>query len=193
MESLFEIALRKVISGGHQSLRKLPSSLRKRINLAWFNQTPCNSPWQDKLKRDFPSDPYEYYLPTSLVWQDEGVTGDFVYRVPMYTKSLTFSRRKSMIQSVGFVYRGCSNGSYLTLFHVHAYMDYRDNHDQLCIELLPSKDRIRQLQTLVLPLVVPYLNPKEFPNLDWVKYHEDLNDLKCQHKIENHWADFFGV
>ena len=188
MESLFGLTIQEIISGPRRSLKGLTPSLRTQVNLAWLNQ---ESTWQEELYGSFPENPIDYWLPTRLCWQDQDVAWDFMRRVPEYQSS---SYRGERIGAAGFVYCQCADSLNLALFHLDVHIHEDLQQDQVTIDLLPSKRRMRRLQALLLPLVRPYLDHRKLPvDLDWSRYYRNLDySSDCRERvIKNHWKRFF--
>ena len=193
MKSLFELTLEEVVSGGRRSLKGLTSSLRREINSAWLKEEPT---WREELYEDFPEDRVRGCELTHLIWQDSQVASDYMFSVPMYELRCYRSGRPDLVRTAGFIC--CKDDLDLTVFHVRTYEYSSLNQDQLFIELIPSKIRLRRLQALLLPIVKPWLDPKRLPvDFDWEDYYKELDRIEedANHgcRIENHWKRFFGI
>ena len=158
MQSLEELALQVLVKGPAVSLRRLSRELRVRINSERFPkkeeplETLCRQivPHYCRIYRNHNP---ELILPTRVT-----ASSSETHCVDCDVLPVTVRRRYTW-EMGGLVYEPKTirkNQTKLTLCHIHYFVDQRPPEDFGCrvwIDTFISQQRLRQLQSLLLPLV----------------------------------------
>jgi len=190
-KSFFE----RIVDQRRQSLKDLPRSLRKGVNLVHFNR---NLSRLEKLQyRIFhvghTGPPGERLVeggrPTLLLCKDNYFSYNSLSRVSVIRREDSLEFKEGLAYDWEEVKR---EQTVINLYEISGKIECGTEKHQSRIETSPSQRRFRRLQALLLPLVRPYIRLVDLPmDVDYSEYIEIDPPADGRVVSTQYWREFF--